>query len=162
MVDNIKHIRFAAVCAAVVLLDQLTKWLVVAYIPLHTRIIVIPGFANLVHVQNPGGAFGLFADQGEWVRMILFIGVAAIAAMLIVYLHFRTPAKHWPLTVGFGLIFAGAVGNLIDRITHGKVVDFIDLHIGAYHWPAFNIADSAISIGMVIFAYYLIVKKLPE
>ena len=162
MNDTKKHLRFGVICAAVVFLDQLTKWLVLAYIPLYTRIMVIPGFANLVHVQNPGGAFGLFSDQDALVRFILFVGVACVAAGLVLYLHWRTPAKHWPLTGGFAFIFGGAAGNLIDRIRHGKVVDFIDLHVGGYHWPAFNIADSAISVGMVIFAYYLIVKKIPE
>lgn len=162
MADKKKHIRFISICTAVVLIDQLTKWLVVALLPLHERITVIPGFANLVHVRNPGGAFGLFADADVMVRGFLFIGVAIIAAGLICYLHWRTPAQHWPLTAGFALIFGGAAGNLIDRILHGEVIDFMDLHIGTYHWPAFNIADSAISIGMVIFAYYLVVKKIPE
>lgn len=162
MTDKKKHIRFASVCGIILLFDLLTKWLVMVYLPLHTRIVVIPGFANLVHVQNPGGAFGLFSDQSAMVRIVLFIGVAFIAACLVLYLHWRTPPQHWPLTAGFALIFSGAAGNLIDRIRYGKVVDFIDLHIGQYHWPAFNVADSAISIGMVIFAYYLIVKKVPE
>jgi signal peptidase II len=162
MNENIKHIRFAAVFIVVVAVDQLTKWLVLAHLPLYSRISVIPGFANLVHVQNPGGAFGLFADQSATVRIILFIGVACIAAGLVFYLHWRTPAQHWPLTVGFSLIFSGAAGNLIDRVLYGQVVDFIDIYIGSYHWPAFNVADSAISIGMVIFAYYLVVKKIPE
>ncbi len=162
MDERTKHIRFGAVCALVVLGDQLTKWMVVAWLPLHSRITVIPGFANVVHVTNPGGAFGLFADQDPIVRIILFIGVACVAAGLVFFLHWRTPAEHWPLTTGFALIFGGAVGNLADRIRIGEVVDFIDLHIGGRHWPAFNIADSAISIGMVIFAYYLIVKKIPE
>ena len=162
MNDTKKHMRFGVICAAVVFLDQLTKWLVLENIPLYARITVIPGFVNLVHVQNPGGAFGLFSDHGALVRFILFICVACVAAGLVFYLHWRTPAKHWPLTGGFALIFGGAAGNLIDRIRHGKVVDFIDLHLGGYHWPAFNIADSAISVGMVVFAYYLIVKKIPE
>lgn len=157
-----KHIWFGGVCAIVVALDQLSKWLLMAYMPLHAHMSVIPGFANLVHVRNPGGAFGLFSDQDVRVRIVLFIGVAFIAACLVLYLHWRTPAQHWPLTAGFAMIFGGALGNLIDRIRHGNVVDFIDLYIGPYHWPAFNIADSAISIGMVIFAYYLVVKKIPE
>lgn len=162
MDDRRKHIRFVVACGLVILLDQITKWLVLIYMPLHTRIPVIPGFGNLVHVQNPGGAFGILSDASPLVRIFLFIGVACIAAGLVVYLHIRTPARYKILTVGFAFIFGGAIGNLIDRVLHGKVIDFIDLYIGRHHWPAFNVADSAISVGMVIFAYYLIVKKVPE
>ena len=162
MENRRKHIRFFAASGIVVFLDQLTKLLVLFHVPLHARIPVIPGFANLVHVHNPGGAFGIFSDASPMVRIILFIGVACIAAGLVFYLHVRTPAKHKVLTIGFAFIFGGAAGNLIDRVWHGKVIDFVDLYIGRYHWPAFNVADAAISIGMVIFAYYLLVKKIPQ
>lgn len=162
MTEAKKNIRFGIICALVVVIDQATKYLVVAMMPLHTRITVIPGFANLVHVRNPGGAFGIFADADPMVRIFLFLGVAAVAAGLVLYLHMRTPARYRLLTAGFALIFGGAAGNLIDRVAYGNVVDFIDIHIGPRHWPAFNVADSAISVGMAIFAYYLVIKKIPE
>ncbi len=161
MQDINKHLIFAGVSGLVLLLDQWTKWLILNTVDLYHSITVIPGFFNIVHVQNPGGAFGIFAGETGMIRAILFGVIAMIAVVLVCYLHYRTPKEYRLLTVGFGLIFSGAIGNLIDRVRFGKVIDFIDIYLGAYHWPAFNVADSAITVGMGIFAYYMIVKKVP-
>ena len=104
----------------------------------------------------------MFADSGAGVRKLVFFLVSLAAMVLILWFIVKTPPTHRFLAIGFAMIFGGAVGNLIDRIRFGKVVDFLDFYIGRYHWPAFNVADSAISIGIGIFLLHLVLKKLPE
>jgi len=156
-----KYARLPLIAGLVVIADQLTKWWVLRGIGGYEVIPVIPGFFNLIHVQNPGGAFGFFAEQDSHLRALFFIFFSLLAVLLILYLYRSTPARYKWLLIGFSLIVGGAAGNLIDRIRFGHVVDFIDLYVGRLHWPAFNIADSAITIGMLIFAGYLITKKYP-
>jgi len=153
--------RLVLVSICVILLDQVTKWLIVRHLPLYAHIPVIDHFFNITHILNPGGAFGFFAGQSPQLRALFFIFFSLLAVGLILYLYRTTPANYKWLLTGFSLIVGGAVGNLIDRIRFGHVVDFIDLYVGKLHWPAFNIADSAITIGMLIFAGYLITKKYP-
>ena len=157
-----KYALLAVVAGSIVLLDQITKAVVVQWLPLYRSISVISGFFNLTHVQNPGGAFGLLAGQHSTVRNLVFISVSVVALGLILHLYRTTPRTHTLLAAGFALIFGGAVGNLIDRIRFGQVVDFLDFYIGSLHWPAFNIADSAITVGIGVFLYCLVFKKLPD
>jgi signal peptidase II len=157
-----KRILFFGIAALVVFFDQITKAIVLAHLPLYESIPVIPGFFNLTHIQNPGGAFGFLAKQSPFIRHFFFIGVSFFALGLIFYLFIRTPGTHRWLAAAFALIFGGAIGNLIDRVRFGKVVDFLDFHVGSWHWPAFNVADSAVTIGVVIFAYHLLLNKMPE
>ena len=156
-----KYVWLPAIAGLVVLADQLTKWWVLQTIAAYDVIPIIPNFLNLIHVQNPGGAFGFFANQSSQVRALFFVFFSLVAVILILYLYKSTPAKFKWLLAGFSLIVGGAVGNLIDRLRFGYVVDFLDVYAGNLHWPAFNIADSAITVGMVIFAVYLITKKYP-
>lgn len=144
-----------------VLADQLVKWMILAGLSLYESMVVIPGFLNIVHFQNPGGAFGMFAANNGFLLTAFFAAVTIGALGLIVYLYGKTPANQPVLTAGLALVFGGAAGNLIDRIRFGKVVDFIDVHAGAWHWPAFNLADSAITAGMCIFAFYVVFRKIP-
>ena len=157
-----KYRMLAAVSGAVILADQITKVLVEKTLALHQSIEVIPGFFSLTHVLNPGGAFGFLARQSASVRRLIFLGATLGAMGLILYLYRKTPPTYNWLLAGFALIFGGAVGNLIDRIRMGKVVDFLDFYIGTLHWPAFNVADSAVSIGVTIFLFHLIFNKLPD
>ncbi len=157
-----KYLRLPIIAGAVIIADQVTKWWVLHAIASYERITVIPGFFNLIHVQNPGGAFGFFAAHDSQMRGLFFILFSIVAVALLVYLYRSTPDRNKWLLTGFSLIIGGALGNLIDRFRFGRVVDFIDLYIGNLHWPAFNIADSAITVGMIIFAIYLITKKYPE
>lgn len=156
-----KYMLLAAVAGAVVVLDQLTKWLVIRFLDYYDQIPVIPGFFNLIHVHNPGGAFGVFAAQSSGLRGVLFIAIACGAMGLILYLYRNTPKEYPLLLSGLALIFGGALGNLLDRLRLGKVVDFIDLYISQWHWPAFNVADSAITVGMGIFGFYILFRKIP-
>jgi len=154
-------IRLALISGAVVVMDQLTKYIILTSLMLHETIIVTP-FFNITHVLNPGGAFGLFADHSAVVRKFFFLFVSSAVACLILWFYRKTADSHPFLASGLAAIFGGAVGNLIDRFRYGKVVDFLDFYIGYYHWPAFNLADSAICVGMAVFLYHVLFNKVPE
>ena len=125
----------------VVALDQITKYLALTYINPYDSFKILP-FLHLVLVTNKGAAFGMFKHIGS----SFFIAASVIAIIFVIYLLIRGKEDH----LGLSLILGGAIGNLVDRIIYGSVVDFIDLSIGKYHWPAFNIADSALSVGVTI------------
>ena len=156
-----KYLMLACISALVVLLDQATKWLISTNMSYYEQIPVIPGFLNLIYIHNPGGAFGIFARNQNGLQTWLFVGIAVGAMGLILYLYKNTPREYPVLSVGFALIFGGALGNMIDRVRLGEVIDFIDVFVGQYHWPAFNVADSAITIGMLIFGFYILFRKVP-
>ncbi len=158
--NSTKMTRLGVVAGAVLILDQVTKALILAHLPLGGSIAVIPGFFDLTHVHNPGGAFGFLAGMSAEVRSLLFIAVSLVAAGLILYFYWQTPLGQRFLSVGLALIFGGAVGNLVDRMRFGIVVDFLDVYAGTLHWPAFNVADSAITIGVGIFAYHILFRKI--
>jgi signal peptidase II len=153
---------FVLIAGLVVALDQITKQAVLATLALYDVVVVIPGFFNLTHIRNPGGAFGFMAAGGQGLRNLLFIGAAVVAMGVIVYFYRSTPRTHPYLALALAMIFGGAVGNLIDRLRFGEVIDFLDLFVGRYHWPAFNVADSAITIGMTIFIVHVVLGKMPE
>jgi signal peptidase II len=143
-------LRYLLVSLGVLVLDQWTKWLVEVHLPHHTAQPIIPGFLSLTHVRNTGVAFGLFASDvgGGWLLTLLGLGaLAAVGA----YFWFAPPRDR-SLLVALALVVGGAVGNLIDRVFSGAVTDFVDVYVGAHHWPSFNVADSAISIGIVLMA----------
>ncbi len=156
-----KYIRFVSVAALVVILDQLSKLWVLVKMPLHDSISIIPGFFSLTHVHNPGGAFGFLAQSGSPWRHWLFLGAAVLALGMILYFHHQTPRSHPYLALGLSLIFGGAIGNLIDRVRFGEVVDFLDFYIMDHHWPTFNVADSGVTIGVIIFLAHIVFKKMP-
>ncbi|MGE0876251.1 MAG: signal peptidase II [Burkholderiales bacterium] len=133
-----------AAALAVVLADQASKWLVQASLAPGERVALAP-FLDLVLVFNKGAAFSFLADAPGWQRPF-FIGIAAVAAVMVSTMLVREPEKRL-LCAGLALILGGALGNVWDRIAYGHVVDFVLLHAGGWHWPAFNVADSAISVG---------------
>ena len=156
-----KYLRFSIISAMVVLLDQVTKILVMYYIPLHDSISIIPGLFSLTHVHNPGGAFGFMAQNSSPMRHWLFLLAAFFALAMILYFYHQTPKSHPIFGLALALIFGGAIGNLIDRLRFGEVVDFLDVYVGYLHWPTFNLADSAVTIGVIIFLFHIIVRKMP-
>ncbi len=158
---NGKYRLLLVVSLLVVLVDLVSKYLILAHVGLHESITIIPGFFDIVHVKNPGAAFGLFAQQDPAIRNAVLITASFVAIGVILYLFHQSPTTYPILSAGFALILGGAAGNMIDRIRWGEVVDFFDIYIGPYHWPAFNVADSAISVGMAIFVYYVIIRKVP-
>jgi len=133
------------------------------HIPKHHFIMVIDNFFALTHIRNPGVAFGLGADWSSQYKAYLFIGFSAIAIIAILIFFHQTPPDNKIVRVGLILIFSGAIGNMIDRILYQEVIDFLDLFIGSYHWPAFNIADSCITIGVLLMFVDLIqTGKAPQ
>jgi signal peptidase II len=136
-----------AASAGIVAVDQVTKWLVLAsFAPGERR--ELTGFLNLVLWFNKGAAFSFLADAEGWQRPLL-VAFALAAAVVVSVLLVRSPGKRM-FAGGLALILGGALGNVIDRVRFGHVVDFIDLHAGGWHWPAFNVADSAITLGAVL------------
>jgi len=138
--------------------DQLSKAILAWTIPLNTGISVIPGFFNIVHVRNTGGAFSFFAGSAPW-RRYVFIGITVAVVAAIAYAYGKVGKKdHWT-RVSYVCITGGAVGNLIDRIRLREVIDFLDVYAGKWHWPAFNVADAAISTGAVMLLVSLLRRK---
>jgi signal peptidase II len=141
------------------LLDQWTKYLIVQKLPLYQRVEVIDGFFSIVHVRNTGGAFGIFGGERGGIGSILFVVVSLIAMGAILFLFVKTRENEKTLALSFSLILSGALGNLIDRLHYGEVIDFLDFHLSAYHWPAFNVADSAICIGIGLMALQVLIRN---
>jgi len=156
-----KFAKLAVISGLIAIFDQISKAVVLKNLPIHDSIPVISGFFSITHIHNPGGAFGFMANQSSSLRSVIFIIISFLAIGLVYYFYRNTPRTHPWLASGFALIFGGAIGNLIDRVRFGKVIDFLDIYIGSYHWPAFNVADSAISIGVAIFLFHLLFKKMP-
>ncbi len=157
-----KYFWLAVIAGGIVIADQVTKHIILQEVGLHASIPVIPGFFHITHIQNPGGAFGFLANQSAVVRGILFLFVSTLAVGLVLWFYHKTPPTHRWLAAGFALIVGGAIGNLIDRVRFGKVVDFLDFFIRGWHWPAFNVADSAITIGITIFIIHVVLGRIPD
>ncbi|WFS64196.1 signal peptidase II [Pseudodesulfovibrio thermohalotolerans] len=140
--------KLAAIWAAgTVVLDQITKLLVHNLMPVWTGREVIPGLFNLVHVLNKGAAWGFLDDDNiDWQRPLFILISLAAVAVIAYMIRLTRDEDRWMLS-GLGMIAGGAVGNAIDRIWLGSVIDFLDFYAGSYHWPAFNVADSALTVG---------------
>ena len=150
--------RWAGLALGVVLIDQITKYGMERAFALHEVREITP-FFNLVLVYNRGAAFSMLSDAAGWQRE-LFIGIAVAASVWIVWL-LRKHQDETLFCLGLSLILGGAIGNVIDRVLVGAVVDFVDIHAFGYHWPAFNVADSAISCGAVALVWDAFKTKTP-
>lgn len=128
----------------VIVLDQASKWMLAQTLAYQDGIALAP-FFNLVHARNTGAAFSLFADQPGWQRGF-FIGVALLVSVVIIHLLRKTQGRSL-FCLALALLLGGAIGNVIDRVTLGYVIDFLDFYVGTWHWPAFNVADMAITVG---------------
>jgi signal peptidase II len=156
----VKRVHFLILSAVVIVLDIWTKALVLRSIDLHEAIPVIPNFFQLVHVRNTGAAFGIGANaDSALVPLLLNLGAIAVFCVVVVY-AFRSAVTDRLLQTGLHLILGGAIGNLLDRFRFGYVVDFLDVYVGRHHWPAFNVADSAICIGIALL--FLDMRKKPD
>ena len=141
-------LKYLFITILVIVFDQASKWLMVSWLSLYETVVVMPYF-NLTMAHNEGAAFSFLAQAGGWQRWF-FIGLALIiSTLLLVWLAKLKPTEKLE-AISLSLILGGAIGNVIDRISYGYVVDFIDLYIGQNHWPVFNIADSAICIGAIL------------
>jgi len=143
----------------VIALDQSTKLMIQQTLPLHKTVEIIPGFFNLIHVRNTGGAFGIFGGEKGPLGSVLFVVASLVAVGILVVLFLRVKEHEKTLAFSLALLLSGAIGNLLDRLSYGEVIDFLDFHVSLYHWPAFNVADSAISIGIGLMALELLIKE---
>jgi signal peptidase II len=141
------RVGLCALAAVLLVLDRVTKIAIAAAMPLYDSKPIIGGFFDLVHTRNTGIAFSLLNDAGPLVKDILIPMFSLVAVSLVVYLLWKSGPATRRMQFGLTLILAGAAGNLYDRFAYGYVVDFLDFYIGAYHWPAFNVADSCITVG---------------
>jgi signal peptidase II len=155
-----KRIHYLVISLLVLALDAWTKWLVSSHISPHESISLIPNLFELVHVRNTGAAFGIGANSGSQLVPLLLNGGALAVFLTVVVYAIRTAVTDRVLQVGLHLILGGAIGNLLDRFRLGYVVDFLDVYIRDHHWPAFNVADSAICIGIALL--FLDMRRKPE
>ena len=145
-----KYVLLFFVSGVLIVMDQYTKLMVSLHIPLNYSVKVVEGFFNFTHIRNSGVAFGLFASQQSEYKALMFIAISTIAIIAILVIFHQTPKEKKMVQTGLILIFSGAIGNLIDRILHGEVIDFVDFFINRHHFPAFNIADSCITVGVIM------------
>jgi signal peptidase II len=134
--------------AAVIVVDQVTKLLAEDGLALHRSVEVLP-FFDLTLAYNTGAAFSFLSEAGGWQRWFFMVLAVAVSVGLSFWLYQLPRRERWT-AAALALVIGGALGNLIDRLLHGHVIDFLDFHLAGYHWPAFNIADSAISVGAVL------------
>jgi len=143
----------------IIAVDQLSKIIVDRTMPLHDSIPIIDGFFSLTYVRNTGAAFGIFARSHQSFRLPFLVLVSIVAIGFIVAMLRRLRDEETGLMTALSFILGGAIGNLIDRALHGEVIDFLDFYWSTYHWPAFNLADSFITVGVAITISYLIRAK---
>jgi len=158
----IGRLPYLVLVAAILALDRWTKLLIHSRLELDDSISVIDGFFNITYVRNTGVAFGIFSSVSSPVKSIILSAFAALAAVLVIGYSLRTPLQNRLLHTALALILGGALGNLYDRIAYGYVVDFLEFYVGRYHWPSFNVADSAISIGVVLLAIEITRNEAPR
>jgi signal peptidase II len=145
-----KYSLVGSIIGIVLVLDQLTKHYIETHFRVYETVPVISGYFNLTHARNRGAAFSLFADASPVFRKLFFVTVTLVALAVLAVLIKKAGERL--LIVSFSLIMAGAAGNLIDRIRYGEVVDFIQWYYRSFYWPSFNVADSAISVGVALLA----------
>ncbi len=143
----------------VVILDQVSKAYIHHAFSLHESLPLIPDLFSITYVRNKGAAFGLFAGQSSLFRTLFFSGISLLAFFFLALMVYQVPKEDRWQTASLSLLLGGAIGNILDRIRMGEVIDFLDFYIGTYHWPAFNVADSAITIGVTLLMVHLYLYK---
>lgn len=143
------------------ILDRWTKLLIHSRFELNESVPVIDGFFNITYVRNTGVAFGIFSSISAPAKSVLLSVFTAVAAIVVVVYSIRSPIRNRLLQVALGFILGGALGNLYDRLAYGYVIDFLEFYVGSYHWPSFNVADSAISTGVLLLAMEIIRNEAP-
>lgn len=158
-----RYSLLAVVSLSIVVLDQVTKAYILHTMRLYESIPIIPGYFNLTYIRNPGAAFGILATSSGAFRLVFFFITSVFALGLLGTIFYRLhPQDIWG-QVTVSSIFGGAIGNLLDRVRYGEVIDFLDFSIKGYHWPAFNVADSAISVGVIsLLILFAFDKKKPD
>ena len=155
----LRNLLLASVTGVVILVDQVTKLYIMQTMRPHESIPIVTDLFNLTYIRNPGAAFGLLAGSSNAFRMVFF-GLTSIFALgLLGTILFRMSERDWVGRLSVSGILGGAIGNLIDRLRYGEVIDFLDVYVKNYHWPAFNVADSAITVGVIFLIIHFAFEK---
>lgn len=154
-----KNLFYYILIASIIIADQVTKTIVAKTINLYSSVTVIPGLINLNHIHNRGAILGLFSKNGSSAVYILLTIASLLALSFVVYYFLKTPFSERIMKISLSLILAGALGNQIDRIFKGYVIDFIDVYVKRWHWPIFNIADFSISTGAILLLFVLLIRR---
>jgi len=156
------RIPYILIAGLILISDRASKSAIVSHFDLGQPVSFIDGIFNITYVQNTGIAFGILSSLSSPVKVLILCLVAGIAAVVVVIYSLRNEARNTILQVALTLILAGALGNLYDRILYGYVIDFLELHAGGYYWPSFNIADTSISIGVILLAWEMFRNEAPR
>jgi signal peptidase II len=162
MSKNGRYLILALISLSTVALDQISKVQIMHTMRLHESIPVVSEFFSLTYIRNPGAAFGLLASSGQTFRLIFFGLTSAFALGLLGMIFFRLRQDDWIGQLSIAGILGGAIGNLLDRVRFGEVIDFLDFYVNGYHWPAFNVADAAISVGVFFLILHFALEKKEE
>jgi len=156
---SIRYLLLGLLSLAIVVLDQVTKVHVMETMRLHESIPVISNFFSITYIRNPGAAFGFLSSSSSSFRFVFFGLTSIFAVGLLCTILVRMPKDDWMGRLSVAGILGGAIGNLLDRLRYGEVIDFLDFYINGYHWPAFNVADSAITVGVVFLILHFALEK---
>jgi len=157
-----RRLTYILVAAATLALDRWTKALIQKRFDLNESISVIDGFFNITYVRNTGVAFGIFDPLSLPAKSVLLSVFTAVAAVVVITYSVRSSLRNRLLQFALALVLGGALGNLYDRLAYGYVVDFLEFYVRTYHWPSFNVADSAISIGVILLALEILRNEAPS
>lgn len=155
----LRNLLLGSLTGSVIVTDQLSKLHIIQTMRLHESIPIIPNLFSLTYIRNPGAAFGLLAGSSNAFRMVFFGLTSIFALVLLGTILYRMPEREWMGRLSVSAILGGAIGNLIDRLRFGEVIDFLDVYIDNYHWPAFNVADSAITVGVIFLIIHFMFEK---
>ncbi|MBD3415481.1 MAG: signal peptidase II [Candidatus Aminicenantes bacterium] len=150
---------YLMIILGLVICDQGSKALVHRSVPYGSHVTVFKGFFNISHVHNRGAVFGIFNQSGNSLIFFILTLASLLAFAVVVYFFIKVPASEVLLKFSLSLIIAGALGNSIDRLTRGYVIDFLDFHVYQWHWPSFNVADSCITIGALLMVYIILFRR---
>ena len=159
---NGRYLILALISLSTVVLDQMSKVQIMQTMRLHESIPVFADFFSLTYIRNPGAAFGLLASSGQTFRLVFFGLTSVFALGLLGMIFFRLRQDDWVGQLSIAGILGGAIGNLLDRVRFGEVIDFLDFYVNGYHWPAFNVADAAISVGVFFLILHFALEKKEE
>ncbi|MBX3340919.1 MAG: signal peptidase II [Nitrospira sp.] len=159
MSQSIRYLLLASLSLAIVVLDQVTKVYVMETMRLHESIPVIANVFSITYIRNPGAAFGFLSSSSSSFRFVFFGLTSIFAVGLLGMIMVRMPKDDWMGRLSVAGILGGAIGNLLDRLRYGEVIDFLDFYVNGYHWPAFNVADSAITVGVMFLILHFATEK---
>jgi signal peptidase II len=157
-----RYILLGLVSLSIIVIDQVTKVYIMQTMRLHESIVVIPNLFSITYIRNPGAAFGILSTSSGSFRFIFFGLTSVFALGLLGTILLRMPKDDWMGQISVVAILGGAIGNLLDRLRYGEVIDFLDFYIEAYHWPAFNVADSTITVGVIFLILHFAFEKQKE